>query len=861
MAQSHSMGQHVSLSYPNIRLQDALELLQEKYGLAFSYSNEGLPLNKKVDLEAQNEPLEQVMNRLFGNSNIAYRKIGGHWVLKNQTPSLTQREVLTQTIRGVVRDMDTHLPLSGASVVIPALERGAYTDKRGHFRIEGIPVGRHELNVSYLGYKGKSLQLVLHSAKQKVLTLDLLESPWEMESVVIKENKLKKKVENEISPISARVFSVEETNRFAGSLDNPAFMVTAFAGVRGGEDVSDNELVIRGNMPRLLQWQLEGIEIPSPNHFTYEGGSTGPISIISSNMLTYSQFYSGAFSAEYGNAIAGIFDISLRNGNNKENEFALGASMLGVDFAAEGPLKIGEKASYLANYRYSSLALLNDLGMKILPNETPKYQDFSFKVHIPTRRMGTFDIFGLGGLSNSDYSEGGFDPYLGREVNWTSSFYSNMGVLGLKHYLPLDEKLLLTSSLSLSGYDIGDRENIQQLGRDYKLYESERFKNINAKATVNLNYKPSNQHFFKAGLISTLIGYDLFAVDGVHPDQVGKYLTDINAKGKTHLIQAYANWRFSLNEKLSFNTGLHYMDFQFNGHSSLEPRLSIKWKLNSRQSLSAGFGLHSRRQAFSTYFVQTNEPDEPPLYPNRNLDFIRAEHYGLAFDQQFKKQLHLKLEGYYQRLHNIPVLPPFTDSENNGAYFPMSFINIDQDYIVAKLINEGDALNYGLELTLEKFYSNSYYFMLTSSVFQSKYSTFSESLFNTRFNTNFIHNILGGKEFKFGKNLILNGNVRLIWSGGKRYTPIDISASQVAGYTIRDWDRPYLNQNKDYFRMDASIGVNLNQKKFTHQWKIDVRNATNRAYEEANYYDVNSQSINSVFVGRLIPVVSYKILF
>ena len=163
----------------------------------------------------------------------------------------------------------------------------------------------------------------------------MAESVSALKEVVVTAKKDKSEVLNEMALVSARSFTVDETKRFAGSFNDPARMVASYAGVQSNAEGS-NEIVVRGNSSRGILWRLEGVEIPNPNHFADEGSTGGPINALNSNMLSDSDFFTGAFAPEYGNALSGIFDMKLRTGNNEQREYTFTASTLGLDFTAEG---------------------------------------------------------------------------------------------------------------------------------------------------------------------------------------------------------------------------------------------------------------------------------------------------------------------------------------------------------------------------------------------------------------------------------------------------------------------------------------------------------------------------------------------
>ena len=340
---------------------------------------------------------------------------------------------LTQTIRGTVIDQDTRETLLGATVILVSSAdiTGATTNLDGIFRLENIPVGRVDIKVSYVGYEEKYIaNIILSSGKETVLNVELTESIEELDEVEVFYKKTKSEFSNDMATVSAKAFTVEETKRYAGSINDPARMVSSFAGVTGNQE-GTNDIVVRGNSPTGIQWRLEGEEIPNPNHFAEEGSTGGPINALNSNMLANSDFYSGAFAPEYGNAFSGVFDMRLRNGNNEKREYSFSAGILGTDFTAEGPFKKGNSSSYLVNYRYSTLAILDDLGVVDFYG-VPKYQDLSYKVVVSTKNAGVFSSFGLFGKSNiyqEDVEEE--NEEMMDYVYRTNEFAGDLAVVGL----------------------------------------------------------------------------------------------------------------------------------------------------------------------------------------------------------------------------------------------------------------------------------------------------------------------------------------------------------------------------------------------------------------------------------------------
>ena len=761
---------------------------------------------------------------------------------------------LFQTIRGTVIDEDTQLPLAGATIAIPVLQKGGYSDEEGNFRIEHIPVGRHDMVIQYMGYESRTIpNIVLTSSKEVVLRIGLIESVIQMDAVVIEAKEEKNVAVNELSLVSTRTFSVEETKRFAGGLDDPSRMAVSFAGVQTGTFDDGNEIIIRGNSPKGLLWRLEGIEIPSPNHFTDEGASSGAVSIISSQMLANSDFSTGAFTAEYGNALSGVFDINLRKGNNEKREYAFQVGLLGADFSAEGPFKKGKPGSYLFNYRYSTIAMLNQLGLDIVGDAVPVFQDLSFKLNLPTKKYGTFSLFGIGGLSGIE--EQGYRTLADgtEEIRWKDEFQSNMGIAGLNHRLILSDKTWLKSSLSLAGQQVLYKFNPKDDDGNFFLEEDQNTINYAAKAQVELTSKLNNRHLIKSGLIYTQNFYDLTYKEYFTDRQ--EWVTDLDEEGDAGVWQGFSNWRYRISDQLTLNTGLHAMYFQLNDNYSIEPRLGLKWQFSPKQYISAGFGVHSRREGLAFYLARSMDDEGQYSQPNQNLDYTKARHYVLSYDHMFTNNLHFRLEAYYQDLYDVPVLK---DPTSFG-----SSINFEGAYTNVPLTNNGTANNYGLELTFEKFFSNNWYFLLTSSLYESKYTGADGVERNTRFNSNYVSNFLIGKEFPIGKarNNRFVISTRTIWAGGRRFTPIDLEASRAAGYTIRQWDRYFAERTADYIRLDAQLSYVMNKSNVTHIIRLDIQNALNRSNEIDQYYVPSLDIIEKELTGSIIPVLSYKLQF
>lgn len=769
----------------------------------------------------------------------------------------TQAQQLTQTLRGSVVDKASQTPIPGAVIQILNVSplNATSSDANGNFQVKNLEVGKQSIKVSYLGYKDVYLQnLSLNSGKELVLTIQMEEDITNMEEVEVVAKADKNKPLNEMSTVSTRAFSVEETQKFAAAVNDPARMATSFAGVVQAGD-GNNHISIRGNSPNGLLWRMEGVEIPNPNHFSNVGTSGGGISILSAQLLNNSDFSTGAFASEYGNALSGVFDLKLRKGNNQKREYTLQAGFLGLDVAAEGPFKKGYEGSYLVNYRYSTLSILGKLGVP-LGDAITNFQDLSFNVSLPTKKVGSFGLFGFGGLSYQS-TQAKQDSLLWKEdgfYRYNSKFFSNTGMVGASHTLLLKNQSYLKTILAVSGTQNGYYQ--EKMQGDYLSFIKDYDQSYTqSKITLSSTYtqKLNSRNNLRSGFIVNQLGYNLNE----------KQLNDssileekINVDGTTQTAQVFFQWQHQLNQRLSTNLGMHYFHVFLNNSWSAEPRAALKYNLNEKNTLTAGYGLHSQIQPLGVYFAQPTQTDGEYTTPNKNLRLTKAHHLVLGYDYILNSYSHIKLEGYYQHLFDVPIS---TDKENT-----YSILNSTDGYYTEALVNNGLGKNYGLELTYERFLHNNLYYLLSGSLYESKYRASNLQWYNTQFNTNYALTLTLGKEWALAnkqKNRVLGFNIKSVLVGGFRYTPIDLQASLASGETEVIADQAFEGKCPDYYRLDLKVSLKRNYNKLTTTLALDLQNSTNRKNTGGQYFDATTGEIKYWYQAPLIPVLSYKLEF
>ena len=823
------------LNFENVPLQQVIDHLDDVSGYSFSYSSSSIPMDTRISVKTTESTLWKSLDAALQFLPITYQVFDRNIVLEfNQ---------LHQTVRGTVVDKDTQQPIFGATAMLVGSQPllGATTGMEGKFKIESAPVGRHLVKVNYLGYEEQIAPILLGSGKEVVLEVELVESIVKMDEVVIEATGVGYQPINEMAQVSGRSFTVEETKRYAVGLGDPLRLASSFAGVMNADDGA-NEIIIRGNTPRGILWKLEGVEIPSPNHFSTEGASTGGVSMLSTQVMSRSDFYSGAFAPEYSNALSGVFDIHLRKGNNEKHEKTIQAGFLGINTAMEGPLG-NNGGSYLFNYRYSTLSILTNIGVISEGGGSNIFQDLSFNINKPTNNLGTFSLFGLGGLSGFKDVEGEFVDH----ENY------DLGVVGLKHQYVFDNNTFLKTTLSWSGTNIKD--DFVDAGNTIQ-YTS--FKKNYWRGSVLLNKKIDAQHLLETGITLSRFKFSFDETD-IDYGQDGDALPIrvlFNDHGYTSTQQGFASWQYRVSEALTLVNGFHIFRYAMNGETTFEPRSSLKWKLNPLQSISIGYGRHSRMESLEYYLGNGFDSNSNIVDYNRNLKVTKSRHFVASYDYALSANLYFKVETYYQKLFDIPVLA-FED------YRWYSTINESDGYVNVPLVNEGTGRNVGVEISLDKKFANDHYFMTNVSIFDSKYKGMDGISRNTRFNGNYTVNALGGKEWKVGrnnKNNVFGLSFKASASGNQRYIPIDLATTLANNQFTLDLDHIYTQNLPSYFRMDLQFSYRKNKPKHTSEWRLDIQNITNRRNAITQILQNRQVRFDDSGLG-LIPVLSYRVEF
>jgi hypothetical protein len=758
----------------------------------------------------------------------------------------------SQTIKGRVLDIETFQPMFGATIYVNMDPIIATTsDMEGYYRLEQVPVGRVEVLSSFISYEAFSTGLIsVNSGKELVVDIYLNEKITQTKEVIVqgKKDGLPK---NESFQISTKSFSIAETSRFAGSLNDPGRVALNSPGVMATQD-NNNDVIVRGNSSIGILWRLEGIDVPNVNHFSRPGSSGGGITALSPYLLSNADFSTGAFPSEYGNASAGVFDLKYRKGNNERHEFTVRAGIIGLNFGAEGPINKSKKSSYIFNYRYSTLGILNKLGLHVVGEQTDNtFQDLSFNFNFPTKKKAYFNVFGLGGLSaeNTNAIE---DPMEWEEYQdrIQVDFVTNLGVLGASWTQLINDDSYIKTVVAGSYNDIVDDMDTLGISLDYESISSASFRDarMGIASTYHLKIRPGLN--LKTGLQAHQVFYS-FAESKY--DFVAKETQKLlEGKGNTTVFQPFVQLKYQASPNTTIVGGFHALYLELNRTYSIEPRLSIQQKIGKIHRMTIAYGKHGQHLPMGSYFTQSKNANADS-YPNMNLKMIQSHHLVYAYEVIPVKSLKLKVEPYFQYLYNLPVSP-----DSSSTYM---LLNERKGFANDSLVSEGTGMNYGVDFSIEKFYSKNWFLNVNASVFSSTYKTVSGEKLATANDNRFGLSFMAGKEFPFKKNNFLELGLRIQYTGGFRYTPIDKAASALTREEIGIESLAFTERYKSYFRPDLRISYKKNKKNYAWNLSLDLANFINYKNVLRQVYNRDLNELEYSYQLGLLPIISFQVDF
>ena len=754
-----------------------------------------------------------------------------------------------QKLFGSILQQESLQPIPEVYLILKGddFQQQAISDSSGRFTFTDVPPGRYSLRASHLSYSKKVIpEIYIKASRPEKVTIHLQER-----ELVLQEAEIQPLPVTRGTSLHSTTFTIEETQRFPASFFDPARLIISQPGVTTSNDQA-NQLVIHGQSPNNVGWQLEGAEILNPNHLPNAGTfsdrsspSGGGVNILSGQLMGNSRFYSGALPATMGNAIGGLFDISLREGSRQQRSHTLQASLLGIDLATEGPFQKEKNSSYLVNYRYSTVGLLGQLGVNF-GNEEIEFQDLAFHLNFPNTKAGDISFYGLGGLSNNNLNP------LEDTAEWESDkdrqevrFGAGMAATGLRQNLSLSGKASLTQSLAYSTrYSNRQGQFFNPTLNPFNVSEESIEQHLlSYKGIVNKQH--SEVFSSSSGLAVNYYRSSLFSVRN---KQQG---TDADYSLSYTSLQPFTEIRYSLSSSWLLTGGLRFLYDSHNTKLYPEPRLEILHGLSPGSSIQLSYNLLSQPTLTQPFLI-------PAAYSNGEkiaLEPIRSHYTALGYEKDWQSNTSLKTKVFYQFMNQVPV------SLASGIF---SALNTVEDLALGPIASLGRGQVYGFDASLQRYFIKDLYYLLSISTFNATYEDAKGDWHNMRFNSQYTMSFTGGKEWtkeKKDKLRTIGLNLRGLYRGGYWHTPINEAASRAQSTTVFDWDRPFEERLPAYFSFDLRLSHTKQKENYLRTWSLDIQNVTNRQNISWYYYDQLLDEVRPAYQLGIIPVLGYRIEF
>ncbi len=844
-----SIAQQIQLNKNQLTIGELLKTIETQSNEHFVYSEDEIDTKSVLLMNKKVYELNELLSEVQSKTNLAIKKVDGYRVITNSVSNADSEGRIYQQIRGKVIDNETGATLPSANIYQKSnIKNSTVTDLNGNFVLK-VPLGRLDLVASFIGYQMQIIPLLIKSGEEQYIPIHLESSISALKEVVIEAEKDKARTQNELAYASGRSFNIQEANRYAGTLGDPARMARSYAGVVPTRD-DRNDIIIRGNSPTGIQWKLDDIEIPNPNHYGGIGLTGNTTTLLNMNLLGNSDFLMGAFPSEYGNALAGVFDLKTKAINPKKRQHRFQSGWNGFELGTEGPFsKKKEIGTYSLTYRYSFLDIMQHLGVDL--GVLPEFQDLTGKFDFNLSKKTTLSLIGIWGISHIELDDRDVEEAdttaPGEFIRTGSSL--TLGGVNLKHRF--NKKWSLKSNISIIDNRIGTEIDTFNFASD----ASNRVFTDNSGETKYSAFLQFDRRT-RRNLLRIGSRWDTYVVDfnSISVDQFGQPKTTHKENSNINLARLYVENEHRLTDRFRFRLGLHSQYLLLNESFAVEPRVALRYLYKDNNAFALSYGQHHQMQPRNVYFIETITPSGSEL-TNKNLGFSGAHHFTFAYDKSINQNLHFKGETYYQHLFDIPV-------ESNGSSFSM--VNTGAAFFIPQvdsLVNEGIGRNYGVELTLEKFLSNGYYFMINSALFKSEYQTLEKKWRNTAFDMQYTVNGLAGYEKWISQKFAIGADLKMTYAGRKPYEPVDEKASIASGEVVFNEADAFNPRLPGYFRTDLKIFYRINYKKLYTEFAVDLQNLTNQKNVFQQEFNPKTGTYKTLYHMAFFPMFTFRALF
>lgn len=740
-------------------------------------------------------------------------------------------------IRGTVRDAISNEAISLAVITIQGTSLGAKSAEDGSYEIKNLSPGLYNLDISFVGYKRKTIyEIAVDNSKPTFVEIRLEKNAKEVQEIKVKGRKDK----TEESPLSLRNIGVNEIQRNPGGNRDISKVIQSLPGA-GSSVGFRNDIIIRGGGPSENRFYLDGVEIPNINHFATQGANGGPVGILNVDFLQDVGYYSGAFPANRGNTLSSVFEFKMKNPRTDSwhGAFTLGSSDVGL--RAEGPLN--EKMGLMVSVRRSYLQFLfKALELPFLPTYNDLQVKYKYQIdkknELTFIMLGAYDVATLNTGENKTESQRYILDYLPEQKQWNYT----TGLI-YKHFKPNSFQTIVLSRNMLDNYAFKFPNNDRNLPErlKYKSQEIEnklRIENTIRRSEWKMNYGIGLEYVKYNNETYNILSLPQGVVDTI----------DYQAAIDFFRYNAFAQVsRPFFDEKLTLSAGLRmdgnsYSKTMANPLQQISPRVSASYALTNKFNINFNAGLYYQTPAYTTLGFR----DSNLQYVNRanNLKYIQCAHLVGGLEYSSGKNARFTIEGFYKKYANYPQsVDRGLSLANEGGEF-----GVVGDEAV-RSISLGRS--YGIELFAQQKLYKGFYGLMAITLFRSEFINANSSDYApSNWDQRFIINLTAGKKLK--RNWELGAKFRL--TGGRPYTPFDTTLSSITYvWDVTNQGIPNYNRvNQNRLPVNHQLDIRIDKKYFFKNWNLniflDIQNVYGFAAKEQDILSVQRDANGNAII-------------
>ncbi|HNW60376.1 MAG TPA: TonB-dependent receptor [bacterium] len=750
-------------------------------------------------------------------------------------PAAGQDRIKLGTIQGLVIDRETQTPLIGANIIVKSTALGGISDTAGRFSIPQVPVGTYVLECRYLGYESQVVtDVIVRPQRRTELTLALQVAALAGGAVTVQAGSFPAEEEH---PLSLASFSFEEIRRAPGAGGDISRILQSLPSLAKVNDQS-NGLIVRGGSPLENAFYIDHIPVPNINHFPVQGASSGPIGMVQVDFIEEARFHAGGFSAEFGDRLSSVLDISFREGNRQEMDAQLDLSFIGFGGAMEGPLAKG-KGSWLFAARRSYLDLVVK-SFDVGTSATPSWGDYQGKIVwdlSPNHRLsGLF-------LLADDHNDPDHQAAVDNKMTYYGKQDLYQGTAGLS-WRALWGKCGYSRTV-LSGARSRYKENMFNTNNGQPLFR-------NRSDELDFTFDHSTYLRLK-GHHSLEFGVQAHRLDSRYDNQYAAALDLLGTASPSltvandlagHKIGAFANMVIVPGPRWRASLGLRSDYFTINRKRCWSPRAALSWQIDALTSISASAGLY--RQSLPMLLLAQTPG-------NRALQDPRAVHYVVGLERLLTATTRATLEVYHKEYDGFPLDPGqpglFVVDE---LYYGNGFFTAHQ-----RLTGTGQARSRGVEAMIQKKLAQNIYGLASATFFRTHYRDATGLWRDRVFDNRFIFAVEGG----YKPAHALEVSARWIYAGGAPYTPVDTAASAAAGETVLDAGRFNGARYPAYHSLNLRIDRRFTFSRSNLVAYLSVWNAYNRKNVAAYFWNEARRKTDVIYQYTALPIIGLEYEF